>query len=141
MVMLLVIVADVIIRYTSNNTIVWGFEFTEYAMVYLTFLGTAWVLKNNDHVSMEVLVVSLKPRPKAVLNFVASLLLVAACFMLLWYGASSTIGNIQNHILSVKYYSMPMYILIIVIPISSFLLLIQAIKNVPRTYRALKSQK
>jgi hypothetical protein len=49
-ILMMVIVADVVIRYTLRGAILWGFEFTEYSLVYLTFLGTAWLLRKNLHV-------------------------------------------------------------------------------------------
>jgi C4-dicarboxylate transporter DctQ subunit len=140
-VMMLVVVADVTIRYTMKGAITWGFEFTEYALAYMTFLGTAWLLRNNGHVKMDVINNVLKPAPKAYLSFVACIILLITCALLLWYGASSTIDNIQNNVMSVKYYSVPKFIFIIIIPISSFLLLIQALKQTVSSYRLLKPTK
>lgn len=140
-ILMLVVVADVTIRYTMRGAISWGFEFTEYSLVYMTFLGTAWLLRNNGHVKMDVFHNVLRPVPKAYLSFVACVILVITCALLLWYGASSTIDNIQNNVMSVKYYSVPKFIFIIIIPISSFLLLIQALKKTVSSYRLLKPTK
>jgi len=137
--MLLVIVIDVTLRYVFRSSIVWGFEFTEYALIYITFLGTAWLLKHGDHVKMDILLVSLKPGAQAWLVFIASGLLVIACILLLWYGINSTLDAIQTNAMSVKYYSIPKFILLIIIPISSFLLLIQALKNIAAGYRSLRA--
>jgi C4-dicarboxylate transporter DctQ subunit len=138
-ILMLIIVADVTIRYTLKGSIPWGFEFSEYTMVYLTFLGTAWLLRNNGHVKMDVLNNMLKPIPNAYLNFIACIILVITCALLLLYGTFSTIDSIQSNAMSVKYYSIPKFILIIVIPISSFLLIIQALKQTTKAFRSIKS--
>ncbi len=135
---LLVIVVDVSLRYTVKGTIVWAFEFTEYALIFITFLGAAWLLKYGHHIEMDVLLVSLKPTARARLNFAGSLLLVLTCGLLLWYGITTTADSIQSHSMSVKYFSIPKAILIGIIPISSFMLLIQALKDVVVTFRSLR---
>lgn len=135
---LLVIVVDVTLRYTVKGTIVWAFESTEYALIFITFLGAAWLLKYGHHVKMDVLLVSLKPGAQARLNFAASLLMVITCGLLLWYGITTTADSIQSHSMSVKYFSIPKAILIGIIPISSFMLLIQALKDVTKAYRCLR---
>jgi TRAP-type C4-dicarboxylate transport system permease small subunit len=137
-ILMLVIVADVTLRYTIKGAILWGFEFTEYSLIYLTFLGTAWLLRGNHHVRMDVLMSVLKPIPLAYLNFIASILLIITCVMLVWFGTALTVDNIQSSTMSVKYYSIPKFILTIIIPISSFLLLIQALKQASGKFSCLK---
>lgn len=140
-ILMLVIVADVILRYSVKSPITWGFEFSEYTLLYLTFLGTAWLLRSDGHVKLDVLVNALKPVPQAYLNFIASIILVITCILLLWYGATSTADNFQRGITSVKYYSIPKFIFLIIIPIGSFLLIIQALKRTSNSFRLLKQPK
>ena len=137
-ILMLVIVADVTLRYTIKGAILWGFEFTEYSLIYLTFLGTAWLLRGNHHVRMDVLMSVFKPVPLAYLNFIASILLIISCVMLVWFGTALTLDNILSSTMSVKYYSIPKFILTIIIPISSFLLLIQALKQASGKLSCLK---
>jgi C4-dicarboxylate transporter, DctQ subunit len=139
--LMLVIVVDVTLRYTVKGALLWGFEFTEYALIYLTFLGTAWLLRGNHHVKMDVLMNLLKPVPLAYVNFIASIILIITCIMLVWFGSSLTADNIQNNIMSVKYYSIPKFILVIIIPISSALLLVQAVKQACGNFSLLKQSR
>lgn len=136
--LMLVVVADVTLRYSVKTPITWGFEFSEYTLLYMTFLATAWLLRSDGHVKMDILRSFLKPRPQAYLSFIASILLVIACFLLLWYGVSSTADNFQRGVLSVKYYSVPKFIFLIIIPIGSLLLLIQAVKRTYSSFRSIK---
>ena len=139
--LMLVIVVDVTLRYTIKSALLWGFEFTEYALIYLTFLGTAWLLRGHHHVKMDVLMNVLKPVPVAYLNFIASIILIITCIMLIWFGSTLTADNIQNNIMSVKYYSIPKFILVIIIPISSVLLLVQALKQAFGKYKLLNQNR
>lgn len=139
--MLLIIVVDVTLRYTIKGTIVWAFEFTEYSLIFITFLGAAWLLKHGHHVKMDILLSNLKPTAQAGLIFAASLLQVIVCGLLLWYGITTTSESIQSHSMSVKYYTIPKAILIGIIPVSAFLLLIQAFKDIVAAFRSLKPNK
>lgn len=129
--MMLAIFADVTLRYLINRPITWVFEATEYSLLYITFLGTAWLLKREGHVKLDLLLNWLKPRTQTFLNVVTSILLAIVCLLLVWYGAHSTWDHFQRGILSVRYYEPPKFIFLAVIPVGSFLLFIQSIK---RTY-------
>ena len=65
---------DVAIRYFLNRPIVWLMEVSEAILVYVTFLGCAWVLKREGHVRIDLLLKQLKPKTQALLNMVTSVL-------------------------------------------------------------------
>jgi TRAP-type C4-dicarboxylate transport system permease small subunit len=61
----LAVSADVLVRYGADKSWAGLFEITEYSLVWMTFLGLAWVMRQDGHVSMELLVRRLNPRPQA----------------------------------------------------------------------------
>jgi C4-dicarboxylate transporter DctQ subunit len=136
--LMLVVVADATLRYTVKGVITWAFDASEYSLPYMTFLATTWLLRKDGHVKLDVLINALKSKSQAYLNFIATIILVLTCIMLVIYGITTTIDNIQNNVMSVKSYSIPMFIFIIIIPIGSFLLLIQALKKLYHSFRLLK---
>lgn len=138
--MMLVVVADALLKFSVKGTITWAFEATEYSLVYLAFLATAWLLRSGGHVKMDILFNSLQPRPQAYLEFIASILLVITCIMLFWYGTTSTVDNIQRNVMSVRYYSIPKFIILIVVPVGSFFLVIQALKQTYYSFRSLRQK-
>ena len=123
--------ADVTLRYGIGQPITWVFEATEYSLLYITFLGTAWLLKKDGHVKLDIVLNMLKPKAQAILNVITSILLILVCFALTWYGTETTIDHFVRGVTSIKYYEPPIFIFLIIIPIAGFLLLIQSIK---RTY-------
>jgi len=129
--MMLAIFADVTLRFFFNRPITWVFEGTEYSLLYITFLGAAWLLKRGGHVRIDVLLISLKPRPRAILNIITSILLAIICLFLFWYSAETTWDLHQRGVEYIQYHSIPKAALLAAIPVGSFLLFIQAIK---RTY-------
>ena len=47
---------DVLTRYFLNFASPWAFDLSEYALVWITFLGAPWVLLQDRHVRIELLV-------------------------------------------------------------------------------------
>ena len=43
-------------RYFLNRPLVWVLELTEYALLWVTFLGAAWLLRQGGHVQVDVIV-------------------------------------------------------------------------------------
>ena len=54
--MMLSVSADVFMRYFLSKPIFWVVEVNEYAVIYATFLGAAWVLAKDGHIKVELVV-------------------------------------------------------------------------------------
>ncbi len=133
--------ADVTARYLFKSPISWVFESTEYGLLYITFLGAAWLLRRDGHVRVDVVLNRLSPQPRLILEIITFLILAGICFMLFWYGTQVTIDNFKRGILSVKYYEVPKFIFLAVIPLGSLLLFIESIKKIINQYRLIKIRK
>lgn len=128
---MLVISADVALRFLMDRPIPWVLEATEYSLLYITFLGTAWLLKREGHVKLDFVLDRLEPRTASILNVITSILMTIVCLLLAWYGAQSTWDHFERGVRSVKYFSLPMFAFLAIIPVGSFFLVVQSLK---RTY-------
>jgi TRAP-type C4-dicarboxylate transport system permease small subunit len=63
---------EVVMRYFLNRPLQWVIELTEYALLYITFLGTAWLLKKDGHIAVDVMLFRLGPRAQAFLGVFSS---------------------------------------------------------------------
>jgi len=54
--LMIVVCVNVFMRHFLNRPIFWTIEVTQYAMVFILFLGAAWLLREEGHVVMDVLV-------------------------------------------------------------------------------------
>ena len=97
----------------------------------IVFLGTAWVLRKEGHVKMELLLNRLKPRAQATANIVASFIGMAISLALIWYGTLVTIDHFQRSMRFPTVLETPITPILAVIPVGSFLLFIQFLR---RTY-------
>jgi len=120
---------DVFMRYFLNKPTIWAGEITENIIVWLTFLGAAWVLKNEGHTKIDVLANRLGPKAQAVLNSSIYILCGIACLVVAWYSGQVVWHQFQEGIHTHTRLSLLMWPIYIVIPISLFLLFIQFLGN------------
>ena len=51
---------NVLSRFLGFGGLVWGVQFTEYSLLWMTLLGATWVLKRNKHVTEDLITGRLK---------------------------------------------------------------------------------
>jgi len=125
------ITVEVITRYFFNIPIPGSVEIGGFALVYITFLGAAWLLRIEGHVRMEFLMSRLGPKTLLVLNVLTSAAGAMVCIVIAWYSARFTWDAFQKGYFMPTEIKTPVVITTLAIPICSFLLFIQFIR---RTY-------
>lgn len=75
---------EVVMRYFFNRPTRWVVEFSEYALLWLAFLGGAWVLREEAHVKVEMLVEILPPRTQEIIHIITSLVGMVTCALFCW---------------------------------------------------------
>ncbi|MCF8093819.1 MAG: TRAP transporter small permease [Desulfobacteraceae bacterium] len=120
---------DVILRYTINYTFKWVFGGTEYSLLFITFLATAWVLKEDGHVKLDLLLNAFGERVQTWANIFTSLIVAGTCIVFTYAGANYTLYLYQNNITLTKYYTIPQFAVVIIIPIGFFFLTVQSLKT------------
>ncbi|HWR30903.1 MAG TPA: TRAP transporter small permease [Negativicutes bacterium] len=53
---LLLVVAQVVMRYVFNSPLVWSEELAVYVMVWMTFIGSVICMRDNEHIEVTILV-------------------------------------------------------------------------------------
>ena len=123
------ITGDVVMRYFLNRPIIGAGEISENCLLFITFLGTAWVLKKEKHISIDFISSLLKPRARMIINSIVSLLCAAVCLIIAFYGAKVAIQEIMNNERFSTLLGPPSGPIHSIIPIGSFLLFIQFLRN------------
>lgn len=85
--MALIIFANVVLRYTTSQSIEWAEEVARYLMVWLTFLGAGPVLRYGGHIAVDNLQDALPPRAAAALRGLIAAILFAFFGFMVWFGA------------------------------------------------------
>jgi len=123
--MMLAISYAVMMRYAWNKPVPWIVEISSYLMLYITFLGTAWLQRKGGHVEVDLLTGRLKPRVRAGLKAATSLGGAVVGFVLSWKGALVTVDYFQRDVTAIGILNTPQFLLVGVIPIGGFLLLVE----------------
>jgi TRAP-type C4-dicarboxylate transport system permease small subunit len=63
----------------------WAPDFSEYALYGITFLGAPWVLREEGHIAIELVVERLAPRPQRAVRRAVELLGALVCAVLFYY--------------------------------------------------------
>jgi len=129
---------EVVMRYLFIRPTSWVTDFCTYFLLYICFLGTAWVLAREGHVKLEILLSVLSPKVQRVLNIITSLVGVLVCATLFWYSLDLTMQTFQTNSLFVRQVLVPRWIVYAVIPFGCLLL---SVEFGSRTWRYIKGHK
>lgn len=108
-----------------GQSIFWALDVSEYSLIYLPFLGAAWLLRREGHVMIEVVTDRFRPRAQAMIHFSNSIIGGTACAIITWYGIAVTWNYYQLSYTMDTLLRPPMWLLTVIIPIGSLLLTIQ----------------
>jgi TRAP-type C4-dicarboxylate transport system permease small subunit len=112
----------ILARFVDLPAPVWVVQFNEYALLWMTFLGAAWLLKRGKHVSIDLLTSQLSPRRRPMLDLVHSAMGLGLCGVLFWYAARVTWGQFQRGVIDVQAVDVPKSLILLVIPLGFLLL-------------------
>ncbi len=76
----------IFIRFVLNGSTVWQTEAVIYLMIAATLVGLPYVQRLRGHVNVDLLPLSLPPRPRLILAIVMLSLSIAIVAVMLWYG-------------------------------------------------------
>jgi TRAP-type C4-dicarboxylate transport system permease small subunit len=132
----LLITLDVLVRNLGLFSSGALLEITEYALFASTFLAAPWVLWAGSHVRVD-LVLTQVPAPVARLMEIAADTAGLVCSALLgWHGFNVTLVSFQRGDLIVKQLVVPEWMLMMFIPASCLLLVIEFSRRIVATWRS-----
>lgn len=118
----LIIFAQIIMRSIFNSSLTWSEELTRYIFIWQIWLGVSIAERENAHIKLEITNSLIKSETvKEVLDIVASIVWLAFCGFLFVFGCQLVAqmyarGNVSSAM------RLPMYIVYIVLPVSSAVL-------------------
>ena len=95
----------------------WIVQFNEYSLLWLTFLGTAWVLSVDKHVSINIIVERLGVKSQKFVRLLNSLLGMALCAVLCGYGIFTTRETFIRGVIDVQAVDIPKALVLVIIPL------------------------
>lgn len=124
------VTVDVGLRYLFNHGIHGITTWNEWSLLWITFLGFAWLQRERGHVSMELLKDKYSPKARSAFEIGVCVLGIAVSLLLIWYGSQTTwqfwIEKRYDYFKLAEIRVAPFYA---VIPFGSFVLLIQLLRD------------
>ncbi|MBN2034941.1 MAG: TRAP transporter small permease [Deltaproteobacteria bacterium] len=130
---------SIVTRSLGFQSPVWTVQFNEYSLLWITFLGSAWVLRRQKHVAVDIITGRLGPAGRRIANVLHSILGVGLCAVLCWYTSRMTLNLFQRGVTDVQAVDTPKYLVLIIIPVGFFFLTAQFFRNLRTSLRRAES--
>jgi len=121
--------ADITLRYLFNRPLGWVKEVSEYILVGLGFLVAAWILKDDGHVKMDLVLNKVKPRAQTMMNIITSIISTIIVFIMTWFSFRVILDFYQTKLVAPSVLEPPKWILLTPICVGCFLLTMQFIRR------------
>ena len=119
---------EIIMRYFLNRPLVWVVELTEYALLYVTFLGAAWLLKEGGHVRVDVVLNFMSRRWQTRWALFSSALGLLVSLILTVFGAIVTIDHLLRGMFKPTILEFPTGVVLAAIPVGCFFLTVRYLR-------------
>ena len=134
--MTLLIGADVVTRNLGLGGIAWSGEVSEDILYLLTLLAAPWLLRQGQHIRVDILLRALPTRIGWLLEWVGDVLGLACSLYFVWYGWKVLGASYQAGAITIKTLVTPEWWLLAPLPVAFGLFAIEFIFRMHRLGRA-----
>ena len=90
---LVLVVAQVVLRYVFNSPLTWSEELAVYIMVWMTFIGSVICMRDNEHIEVTILVDYLPHGLRRAAILFSRLASVIFLLVVMYYGTELVLEN------------------------------------------------
>ena len=138
--MMLVIVADVALRNIAvpglPRGLAWSNEVSELMLYLITMCVAPWLLRQGQHIRVDILLQALPPRLAWSLEWVADILALACCLFFAWYGAKAAWSSFAAGAVNIKTLVTPEWWSLAPLPVVFALLAVEMLFRMHRLHGA-----
>lgn len=132
LVMALLIGADVVTRNLRLGGIAWSNEVSEDILYLITLLSAPWLLRQGQHIRVDILLRALPRRTGWAMEWIGDLLGLACSIYFVWYGSKVLITSYTSGAISIKTLVLPEWWLLVPLPIAFVLLAVEFVFRMHR---------
>ena len=129
----------VVFRYGLREGLIGIDQISGTMLLYITFLGAAWVLRREEHVTLDLLVGRIGPGVRRQLLIWGSVAGALVCLVVSGFGAFETVTSWQRGIRIPAELEIPRAINLVVIPVGCLFLGLQFARRAWRHWRRVES--
>ena len=134
--MTLLIGADVATRNLGVGGIAWSNEVSENILYLITLLSAPWLLRQGQHIRVDILLRVIPPRIGWLLEWVSDLIGLACSLYFVWYGWKVTAASYQAGAMTIKTLVTPEWWLLALLPVAFLLVAIEFVFRMQRLSKA-----
>ncbi len=112
-------------RFLFTKTTIWIIPITEYALLWIVFLATTWLLREKGHITTDILYAHLNEKAKGNLNCIMFTAGGLTCAALFFFGVLYMVDCMINQVTDVRAITVPKSVVFGIIPMGSILLTLQ----------------
>ena len=120
-----IVTCTAVLRYAGFRPPAWTFQFTEYALLWFTFLGAAWLLREGGHIRIDTLISRLNQNRLRKVEIIDDILGFIVSAIIFWFGTLHAIDLYQRGVMEVKGVIFPKFPIFLIIPVGGLTLSIQ----------------
>ena len=113
---------DVLSRNLFDVASPWSFDLSEYSLVWITFLAAPWVLMQDRHIRIEILVEILPVKAQRYLGLAVAVIAIVTCAVLAWRTGIAAIEYYERDVMMSRIWRIPRFWPYCIVPIGSALL-------------------
>lgn len=125
----------VLMRYVFNRPPVWVDEVVGFLLVGIVMLAAADVLRRGEHIGVDLFTANLGPRAKLWAQFWSSASVLAVAVILIVNGWRTAMFSKMLGIVTEGHLELPVYLLMLLLPLGGLLLLLTAVEALVRLAR------
>jgi C4-dicarboxylate transporter DctQ subunit len=130
---------EILLRTFFNKPQIWVIEFTEYALLYITFLGTAWLQHRDGHVAVDLVTNALGDRWRRRFALLSAALGFLVSVVLTVFGTTATWGAMAQGLYKPTVIEFPTWIVLAIIPVGSLVLALRFAHRVLMLWSAIRT--
>ncbi len=131
---------DVVLRYFFNSPTGWVLQISEYILLYIPFLSAAYVLKEDGHIKVDILLGALSQRTQALFDTITSILGAGVLLILTYYGTVVSYDFYIRKVITLKYLKIPEFLVVMAIPVGCLMFGLQFIRKANKGYHEYRSK-
>ncbi len=135
------ICATIALRALNLQVPLWSVQFNEYSLLWITFLGGAWLLRKKRHVSLDILTRRLTGRNLGMLNTFHAVLGLLVCGFLTWVCGVVTWDHFQRGIIDVRAVDVPKHWILSVVFFGFLIMTLQFMCEALLKFRQLREDR
>ena len=132
---------EVLMRYVFNKPTIWAWDLNMQIFAALVMLGGGYTLSQDSHVSVDVFVMKMLPRRKAMLDIITSAIFFFGMIILIYKGAEIGWSSFVRGERDATIWGPPIWTIKMLVPIGAFFVFLQGISKFLRAFILLRTGK